>query len=145
MDAAYKVWSEPKKRSVEELDALWIEVTKELYGEEGDAFTYENIGHLWSYISHFNSHAPFYVYGYAFGELLTHSLYAQKERLGNKFESLYLDMLRAGGTKDAIDLLAPFGLDPRNPQFWADGVAISIGALLEEAEVLSREMGIIVP
>lgn len=142
MDAGYEAWGEPKKLSVEELDALWMLTTKELYGEDGETFTYENMEHLWSYISHFNSHAPFYVYGYAFGELLTHSLYAQKGRLGDTFEPLYLDMLRAGGTKDATELLAPFGLDPANPQFWADGVRISIGALLDEAEALSKRIGI---
>ncbi len=144
MDADYKKWSEPKKLSVEELDALWITTTKELYGEEGDAFAYENMEHLWSYVSHFHSYKPFYVYGYAFGELLTHSLYAQKERLGDKFEPLYLDMLRAGGTKNVTELLAPFGLDPANPQFWADGIRISMGKMIEEAEALSREMGIAV-
>jgi oligoendopeptidase F len=143
MDADYKIWSEPKKLSVEELDALWITTTKELYGEDGDAFTYENMEHLWSYIPHFHSYSPFYVYGYAFGELLTHSLYAEKERLGAQFEPLYLDMLRAGGTKDAVELLKPFGLDPANPQFWANGIKISMGKMIEEAENLSRKMGVL--
>jgi len=142
MDADYKVWHEPKKMSVEELDALWLTVTKELYGEDGDVFTYENMEHLWSYISHFHSHSPFYVYGYAFGELLTHSLYAQKDRLDAQFEPLYLDLLRAGGTKDVIELLKPFNLDPAHAQFWVDGIRISIGALLDEAEALSREIGV---
>lgn len=144
MDAAYKIWSAPKKMSVEELDALWMATTKELYGDEGDAFTYENMEHLWSYIPHFHSYSPFYVYGYAFGELLTHSLYAQKDRLGAHFEPLYLDMLRAGGTKNVTELLAPFGLDPANPQFWAEGIRISMGKMIEEAEKLSRDMGIAV-
>ncbi len=144
MDAGYKSWSAPKKLSTEELDALWIQTTKELYGEEGDAFTYENMEHLWSYIPHFHSYSPFYVYGYAFGELLTHSLYAQKERLGEKFEPLYLDMLRAGGTKNVTEILAPFGLDPANPQFWVQGIQISMGKMIDEAERLSREIGIVV-
>ncbi len=144
MDAQYKAWGEPKKLSVDELDALWTTTTKELYGEEGDTFTYENMEHLWSYIPHFHSYSPFYVYGYAFGELLTHSLYAQKERLGEKFEPLYLDMLRAGGTKNVTELLAPFGLDPANLQFWADGIRISMGTMIDEAEKLSREMGVLV-
>ncbi len=144
MDAEYKAWSTPKKMSVEELDALWMQTTKELYGEEGDVFTYENTEHLWSYIPHFHSYSPFYVYGYAFGELLTHSLYAQKERLGEKFEPLYLDMLRAGGTKNVTDLLAPFGLNPADPQFWAEGIRISMGKMISEAEKLSREIGILI-
>jgi oligoendopeptidase F len=140
MDANYKNWAPPSKLSADQLDTIWVKTAQELYGPEGDIFSYENTNHLWAYISHF--HSPFYVYGYAFGELLTQSLYAQKERLGAKFEPLYLDLLRSGATKDVIELLKPFGLDPMNATFWAEGIRGSLGGLLEEAEELSREMGI---
>ena len=141
MDAAYSSWGEPKKQSVEELSAVWLTTAKELYGEEGEIFTYENCDRLWAYIPHF--HSPFYVYGYAFGELLTQSLFAQRQRLGVKFEPLYLDLLRSGSTKDVAELLAPFGLDARNEAFWKDGIMVSLGALIEEAEQLSRAMGVV--
>lgn len=138
IDESYKTWSEPKKRSVEELDAIWLKTAQELYGEEGDVFTYENASHLWAYIPHF--HSPFYVYGYAFGELLTQSLFAQRERLGAKFEPLYLDLLRSGATKNVVELLEPFGLDARSDAFWKDGITVSLGALIEEAEEMSRSL-----
>jgi oligoendopeptidase F len=141
MDDSYTKWTEPKKRSVEELDAIWIKTAQELYGAEGEIFTYENCNHLWAYIPHF--HSPFYVYGYAFGELLTQSLCAQRQRLGGKFEPLYLDLLRSGSTKDVVELLAPFGLDARSDAFWKDGITLSLGALIEEAEQMSRDMGVI--
>jgi oligoendopeptidase F len=141
MDDSYSNWSEPKKRSPDELDAIWLKTAKELYGEEGEIFKYENTEHLWSYISHF--HSPFYVYGYAFGELLTQSLFALRQRLGATFEPLYLDLLRSGSTRDVAELLAPFGLDARDAAFWNDGIKVSLGALIEEAEELSREMGVI--
>jgi oligoendopeptidase F len=141
MDESYTAWAEPRKRSVEELDAIWLKTAQELYGKEGEIFTYENSEHLWAYIPHF--HSPFYVYGYAFGELLTQSLYAQRQRLGARFEPLYLDLLRSGATKDVVELLAPFGLDARNEAFWKDGITVSLGALIEEAEQLSRSMGVI--
>ena len=141
MDETYSKWTEPSKRSVEELDAIWLKTAQELYGAEGEIFSYENSEHLWSYIPHF--HSPFYVYGYAFGELLTQSLFAQRERLGANFEPLYLDLLRSGATKDVVELLAPFGLDARNEDFWNDGITVSLGALIEEAEQLSRELGVI--
>src|SRR3989338_6034911 len=140
MNYSYQKWSEPKKYSVQEVSAIWMETLKELYGEEGDVFTYENVDLLWSYISHF--HRPFYVYGYAFGQLLTQSLYAQQSRIGEKFEPLYLDLFRSGGTKNAIDLLKPFGLDPCNAQFWNDGIRVGLGAMIQEAEDLSTEFGI---
>lgn len=141
MDESYTTWTEPKKRSVEELDAVWLKTAQELYGGDGEIFTYENSNHLWAYVPHF--HSPFYVYGYAFGELLTQSLFAQRQRLGAAFEPLYLDLLRSGATKDVVELLAPFGLDARNESFWNDGITVSLGALIEEAERLSRDMGVI--
>ena len=125
--------------STEELDAIWLETVQELYGKPGEVFTYENAEHLWAYISHF--HRPFYVYGYAFGELLTQSLYAQQARLGERFEPLYLELLRTGGTQDVVGLLKPFDLDPTDPDFWAAGVRVSIGKLIEEAEALAKKMG----
>jgi oligoendopeptidase F len=141
MDETYSVWSEPKKLSVEELDALWLKTAQELYGKDGEIFTYENSSHLWAYVPHF--HNPFYVYGYAFGELLTQSLYVLRQRMGARFEPLYLDLLRSGSTKDVVELLAPFGLDARSEAFWLDGIRVSLGALIEEAEQLTREMGVI--
>ena len=140
MDAAYAEWREPKKLSVAELDALWLATAQELYGEEGEVFTYENTSHLWAYISHF--HRPFYEYGYAFGELLTQSLYAQRARLGVRFEPLYLDLLRSGATKDVTELLAPFGLNPTQETFWAEGVRVSLEAMIGEAEQLARQKGL---
>ncbi len=136
MDETYTTWTEPKKRSVEELSSIWLKTAQDLYGEEGDIFTYENSSRLWAYIPHF--HSPFYVYGYAFGELLTQSLFAQRELLGAKFEPLYLDLLRSGSTKNVVELLAPFGLDARSDAFWKDGISISLGALIEEAEQMSQ-------
>jgi oligoendopeptidase F len=140
MDALYTAWGEAKKQSVEELSEVWLQTAKELYGEEGEIFTYENCDRLWAYIPHF--HSPFYVYGYAFGELLTQSLFAQRQRLGANFEPLYLGLLRSGSTKDVGELLAPFSLDARSESFWKDGIMVSLGALIEEAEQLSRAMGV---
>ena len=140
MDATYTTWSEPQKNSVEDLDKIWLETTKEFYGQDGEIFTYENAEHMWSYIPHF--HSPFYVYSYAFGQLLSQSLYAQQDRLGDKFEPLYLDLLRAGGTKDVIELLKPFNLDPTQEQFWIDGINVGLGALVDELEKLTEEIGI---
>ncbi|MBI5420906.1 MAG: M3 family oligoendopeptidase [Parcubacteria group bacterium] len=141
MDSSYQTWSEPKKFSVEELNVLWLETTKELYGVDGDVFTYENADHLWSYISHF--HRPFYVYGYAFGELLTQSLYAKQAVIGDRFEPLYLDLLKSGSTKNVIELLAPFGLDPTRETFWVDGIDNGLGAMVLKAEALAHELGLL--
>jgi oligoendopeptidase F len=138
MDAGYKTWQEPKKLSVEALDAIWLETLKELYGADGEVFTYQDSSHLWTYVSHF--HRPFYVYGYAFGELLTQSLYAQQERFGERFEPLYLDLLRSGSTKNVVELLAPFDLDPTRQDFWENGINVSLAAMIQEAEDLAKKL-----
>ena len=76
MDARIRNGKNPRSFPWKSSMNSWLATAKELYGEEGEVFTYENTSHLWSYVSHF--HRPFYVYGYAFGELLTQSLYAQQ-------------------------------------------------------------------
>ncbi len=140
MDSATMTRGKTDRLSVEDFDRIWAETRNELYGKPGDVFTYENTEHLWSYVGHF--HRPFYVYAYAFGELLTHSLYAKRGEFGDRFESLYLDLLRSGGTKDVVELLKPFNLDPTDPDFWNAGIEVSIGAFVKEAEDLSRQMGV---
>jgi oligoendopeptidase F len=122
-----------------EFDKIWVETAQALYGPDGDIFTYEDTDHLWTYVHHF--HRPFYVYSYAFGELLTHSLRAKAGELGDRFEPLYLEMLQAGGTKEAVDLLAPFGLDPRDPEFWTNGLKISLQKVVEKAEAVAKQLG----
>ena len=88
----------------------------------------------WTYVSHF-VHSPFYVYAYAFGDCLVNSLYAAYECAPDGFESRYLDMLRAGGTKHHKELLAPFGLDATDPGFWAMGLKV-IEDMITELEAL---------
>ena len=46
-----------------------------------------------------------------------------------------------GGTKDFVDALAPFGLDPSDSDFWTRALEAHLGGLLQEAEDLSKELG----
>lgn len=126
--------------TTDEFAAIWREVTEMFYGQAGEVFTYDEMDAMWSYVGHFMR--PFYVYAYAFGELFTQSLYAKKDEFGDRFEPLYLDLLRAGGTKNAVELMAPFGLDPRDPGFWKNGIAVSAAKWLDEAEKISATLGI---
>ena len=79
--------------------------------------------------------SPFYVYAYAFGDCLVNSLYAVYEKSAAGFAERYLAMLSAGGTKHHSELLAPFGLDARDPQFWDDGLSV-IAGLIGELQAL---------
>jgi len=123
-----------------DFNKAWLGVTHAFYGDDGELFTYDNVDNLWSYVGHFLR--PFYVYAYAFGELFTQSLYARKNDFGDEFETMYLDLLRSGGSKNAVELMEPFGLDPRDPDFWRKGIAASITTWLDEAERVSEGMGV---
>ena len=118
--------------TVERLNALWLEVQQESLGEAIELKSgYEA---FWAYISHF-VHSPFYVYAYAFGDCLVNSLYAVYEGAAEGFAERYLEMLAAGGTKHHSELLAPFGLDARDPAFWQGGLGV-IERMIDELEEL---------
>ena len=120
--------------TAERLNALWLEVQRESLGEAIELKPgYET---FWAYISHF-VHSPFYVYAYAFGDCLVNSLYAVYERATDGFAERYLEMLAAGGTKHHSELLAPFGLDARDPAFWQRGLGV-IEQMIGELEGLDQ-------
>jgi oligoendopeptidase F len=120
--------------TAEQLCSLWLEVQRESLGPAIELRPgYET---FWSYIPHF-IHTPFYVYAYAFGDCLVNSLYAVYERASEGFAERYLEMLAAGGTKHHSELLAPFGLDARDPAFWQGGLGV-IEGMIGELEALDR-------
>jgi oligoendopeptidase F len=111
---------------------LWMSVQSESLGPAIELKPgYET---FWAYIPHF-VHSPFYVYAYAFGDCLVNSLYAVYEKSASGFAERYLEMLAAGGTKHHAELLAPFGLDARDPKFWDGGLSV-IARLIDEIEAL---------
>jgi oligoendopeptidase F len=112
------------------LAEIWMDVQRESLGP-GIELTpdYEN---FWVYIPHF-IHSPFYVYAYAFGDCLVNSLYAVYQDSPDGFVEKYFDLLRAGGTKRHKELLAPFGLDASDPDFWKRGLSM-ISGFIDELE-----------
>jgi oligoendopeptidase F len=118
--------------TAERLNTLWLDVQHESLGPAVELKPgYET---FWAYIPHF-VHSPFYVYAYAFGDCLVSSLYAVYEQANEGFAKRYLDMLAAGGTKHHSELLAPFGLDARDPAFWQGGLGV-IERMIAELERL---------
>ena len=116
----------------DQLCALWMSVQGESLGPSIELKPgYET---FWTYIGHF-IHSPFYVYAYAFGDCLVNSLYAVYETSHEGFAERYLAMLAAGGTKHHSELLAPFGLDAREPSFWQGGLSV-IERMIGELEAL---------
>jgi oligoendopeptidase F len=119
--------------TAESIGELWLDVQRESLGPAIELKPgYET---FWLYIPHF-VHSPFYVYAYAFGDCLVNSLYAVYEHAADGFAERYLAMLSAGGTKHHSELLAPFGLDARDPAFWQGGLGV-IERMIAELEGLS--------
>jgi len=114
--------------TAERLGEIWLSVQGESLGPAIEIKPgYET---FWMYIPHF-IHSPFYVYAYAFGDCLVNSLYAVYEHAAEGFAERYLDMLAAGGTKHYSELLAPFGLDAKDPAFWNGGLSVIEGMIGE--------------
>jgi oligoendopeptidase F len=122
------------EQNAEQIGALWRKTQSEMFGNS--VTLTEGYNSWWSYITHF-IHSPFYVYAYAFGELLTLSLFAQWKKGDKKFSEKYLDLLSKGGSASPDELLRPFGIDLTDPMFWAQGIKL-INELVEEAKALSK-------
>lgn len=116
----------------EQLNAIWLDVqTKSLGPAIRLGPGYEV---FWAYIPHF-VHSPFYVYAYAFGDCLVNSLYGVYQKADPRFVDHYFDLLKAGGTRHHSELLAPFGLDARDPAFWQIGLKV-IEDMIGELEAM---------
>jgi oligoendopeptidase F len=104
--------------AVERIGELFLE---EMTASLGPAITLNpGYEHWWSYVSHF-VHSPFYVYAYAFGDLLVAALMETRAKDPAGFTPLYRALLAGGGSKGYVEALAPFGLNPRDPAFWTIG------------------------
>lgn len=114
--------------TAEALCELWMSVQAESLGPAirlGPGYE-----PFWCYIPHF-IHSPFYVYAYAFGDCLVNSLYGVYQNSAEGFQARYFALLSAGGTKHHSELLAPFGLDARDPAFWQIGLRMIEGMIIE--------------
>ena len=116
--------------TVERIGEVWLDCQQESLGP---VFRFdEEYRFYWTYIPHF-VHSPFYVYAYAFGDCLVNALYARYREAAPGFQERYLEMLRAGGTLRHRELLAPFGLDASEPDFWRLGLGV-ISGLIDELD-----------
>ncbi len=118
--------------SPDQIGGLWLETMAESLGPA--VVLNEGYEHYWAYVSHF-VHAPFYVYAYAFGDLLVRGLMEKRREDPATFAPLYEDLLAAGGTRTYVEALKPFGLNPRDKAFWAAGCR-QLERLVDEFEAL---------
>jgi oligoendopeptidase F len=117
----------------EHIGEIWLKVQAESLGPAIEL----NPGYeiFWCYVPHF-IRTPFYVYAYAFGDCLVNSLYGLYRQAHPGFVAKYFEMLKAGGSKHHSALLAPFGLDASQPEFWAKGLGV-IEGMIDELEAMA--------
>jgi oligoendopeptidase F len=116
--------------SVDELANTYIENLEEQFGdsiEVSEEFRWE-----WVSIPHIYQ-MPFYVYAYAFGQLLVLSLYRQFKAEGEVFKPRYLDILSAGGSEAPVQILSKAGIDVSQAEFWQAGFD-EIARLIDQLE-----------
>ena len=121
-----------KNASVDDLCDAYLKNLQEQFGDSlelSDDFKWE-----WVSIPHIY-HTPFYVYAYAFGQLLVFSLYQQFKAEGDSFKPKYLKILSAGGSEAPAKILEDAGVDIRSAKFWQGGFDV-LSRMVDELEKL---------
>jgi len=121
-----------KNASTDELSAAYMKNLEEQFGDSvelSDEFKWE-----WVSIPHIY-HTPFYVYAYAFGQLLVFSLYQQYKAEGESFKPKYIKILSAGGSEAPEKILSEAGIDIRSTKFWQGGFDV-LSKMVDELEKL---------
>jgi oligoendopeptidase F len=119
--------------AVDELAEAYMQNLRSQFGEVvevSDEFRWE-----WVSIPHIYE-VPFYVYAYAFGQLLVLSLYQQFKLEGEAFKPRYLKILAAGGSLSPERILTEAGIDMRSAAFWQGGFDV-IKRIVEQLEAIS--------
>jgi oligoendopeptidase F len=119
--------------SIDDLSAAYLQNLRDQFGEAveiSDEFRWE-----WVSIPHIYQ-TPFYVYAYAFGQLLVLSLYRQYRTEGESFKPRYLEILAAGGSDSPAEILARAGIDIHQEAFWQGGFDV-VSGLVDQLEALN--------
>jgi len=119
--------------SVDEISEAYMENLKTQFGdavEVAEEFKYE-----WVSIPHIYQ-VPFYVYAYAFGQLLVLALYKRFKAEGEAFKPRYIRLLSAGGSEAPMNLLDEAGVDVRQAAFWQGGFDV-LSEMVDKLEKLA--------
>lgn len=117
-----------KGATVDELSEAYFDNLHQQFGDAidvSDEFRWE-----WVSVPHIYQ-TPFYVYAYAFGQLLVLSLYQQFKSEGESFKPRYLRLLSAGGSQAPDKILSDAGINMHSAEFWQGGFAV-IRSLIDQ-------------
>ena len=121
--------------TTDEINAIWQQNLQAMFGDSVEMGEGHEV--WWMYIPHF-IHTPFYVYAYAFGQLMVMALYACYLQQGEAFVPRYLNILRAGGSQRPAQIMADADIDITTRDFWEGGLKM-IAELVVQAEEAWQE------
>lgn len=104
-----------------ELCSVYLTFLREQFGDS--VLVSDDFGVEWTYIPHLFA-SPFYCYAYAFGELLSLSLYAAYQQEGASFVPKIERILSAGGSRDPEELLREAGFNLTDKHFWEQSFSV---------------------
>lgn len=128
---AHDLINSSKNINHKQLSELYMSILKEQFGNSlilQNHFKYE-----WMGLNIFD--IPFYNYSYAFGELLSLSLFEEYKSTGKKFLQKYERILTANNSNSIEDILKREGIDITQKSFWQKGL-YSIKKNIESLEKL---------
>ncbi|WP_169973674.1 MULTISPECIES: M3 family oligoendopeptidase [unclassified Campylobacter] len=128
-----RVHSHEGEISLDELNKIWLEESKKMFGKSVTLNDYYKI--WWSYIPHF-IHTPFYCYAYSYAQLLVLAIFGlYKSGKCKNFVQIYTEFLSLGGSQSPKDMVAKFGFDIEDSKFWNIGIN-EVKKLVKEFEEL---------
>jgi oligoendopeptidase F len=119
-------------KTAAQISVRYLETLHDQFGEAveiNDDFRWE-----WIAVHHFYQ-VPFYVYAYAFGQLLVLALYQRYKQEGESFKPKYLKILSYGGSQAPAAVLREAGINIKSAEFWQGGYDV-IGSLIDDLERL---------
>ncbi len=121
--------------TIDEMNTAYLKNLELQFGdavEISDEFKWE-----WVTIPHIYDR-PFYVYAYAFGQLLVMALYQEYKKEGKSFVPRYKELLAAGTSMSPMDILDRAGVDVRKAEFWQGGFDV-IAEMVKKLEEIPVE------
>ena len=119
------------------INELFREAVEELTGDAVEPHPTANLH--WSMIPHFFL-LPGYVYAYAYGNLLSLSLFARYKQIGADFVPSFAEFLAAGGSRPPAEIGRIVGVDLGDPSFWASGLDL-VEAQVQAVDELAASAG----
>lgn len=129
--AAFELRMHDERRSGEvsapRIGEIWLETQAQSMG--GVVRLGPDYGSWWLAVAHV-IRTPFYVYAYALAECLAAALFQAYEERPGGFARDYGALLAAGSALRLDQLRPLIGRDPRDPDFWRQGLAVT-GRLID--------------